>query len=303
MISKADARARTRSNEKRRRNHWVPQAYLRYFAADEARRKIWTFSKTEGEPELKPIEKVAVKHYLYAPQDADGARDYSFEHQLSEVEQWLGNPCWKAAATGFIDLSDEMLRKMFALTMAITYLRNPAQLEVSRHIHRQMAAFIAKAGSAPTHVEHRGVTYALDPASWPAFRDATEEDIKRNWLDSARDATSLAKIFLDMRWSMVIADEPLFITSDNPVTPIHKDLRFRGFSNSGTSVMFPLSPTRILSLDHLKSEPDSQYYRAPGRGEALNLLIWRNAIDKMYASRDIYDVIGDLDADAKRLGY
>ena len=64
--------------------------------------------------------------------------------------------------------------------------------------------------------------------------------------------------------------------------------------------MFPLSPTRMLFLDHRHDEPDSQYYRAPGRAEAGNVLLWRNAMDHMYSSRDIDAVLQDLVSDADR---
>jgi hypothetical protein len=54
--------------QKRKRTHWVSQSYLRLFAADaDERQKTWRFSKDNGEPELKPIAKVAVRHYLYVP--------------------------------------------------------------------------------------------------------------------------------------------------------------------------------------------------------------------------------------------
>jgi hypothetical protein len=43
------------NKQKKKRNHWVPQAYLRGFAADSERRKIWTLSKNEGAPALRPI--------------------------------------------------------------------------------------------------------------------------------------------------------------------------------------------------------------------------------------------------------
>jgi len=58
-----------------KRNHYVPQSYLRAFAADPDRReKIWRFGKNEGDPELKPIDKVAYRHYLYVPKDETGFR-------------------------------------------------------------------------------------------------------------------------------------------------------------------------------------------------------------------------------------
>jgi hypothetical protein len=55
------------NRQKKMGNHWVSQAYLRSFAADENRKKIWTLSKNAGEPALKLIEKVAVRFYLYGP--------------------------------------------------------------------------------------------------------------------------------------------------------------------------------------------------------------------------------------------
>lgn len=75
-----------------KRCHWVSQSYLKAFAADEAGQKIWRFSKNDGDPELKPIENVAVRFYLYAPMAADGTRDDPVERKLSELEQWFGEP-------------------------------------------------------------------------------------------------------------------------------------------------------------------------------------------------------------------
>jgi hypothetical protein len=61
--------------QKQKRNHWMPQAYLRSFAADPAaQQKIWTLSKDAGPSTFKPIKKVAVRFYLYAPRRADGNR-------------------------------------------------------------------------------------------------------------------------------------------------------------------------------------------------------------------------------------
>jgi hypothetical protein len=42
----------------------------------------------------------------------------------------------------------------------------------------------------------------------------------------------------------------------------------------GASVMFPVSPKRVLILDDL-SEPDAQYYQLkPGREDYYNFLTW-----------------------------
>jgi hypothetical protein len=76
--------------QKKKRNHWVPQSYLRHFAADADRRKFWVLKReSNDEPKLRPIKKVATEFYLYAPRDPNG-RDYSFEDKLASLEQMFG---------------------------------------------------------------------------------------------------------------------------------------------------------------------------------------------------------------------
>jgi hypothetical protein len=128
-----------------KRSHWVSQSYLKGFAADpDTRQKIWRFSKNKGDPELKPIRKVAVKFYLYAPTAPSGGhRDDWLEKKLAELEEWFGGPVWAAVCTDFPDLSWTPLRKMLALLVATTLLRNPLQFERSKEVHQQLANFVS----------------------------------------------------------------------------------------------------------------------------------------------------------------
>jgi hypothetical protein len=98
-----------------KRCHWLSQSYLSAFAADAAGEKIWRYGKNEGEPELKPIENVAVRFHLYAPRKADGRRDDAVERKLSHLEQWFGHPIWKVLCEAETDLTWEPVRKMLAL--------------------------------------------------------------------------------------------------------------------------------------------------------------------------------------------
>lgn len=84
-----------------KRCHWVAQSYLKAFAADEGRQRIWLFSRNDGEPELTRIDKVAVKFHLYAPLNADGRRDDVLEKKLAELESFFGDPVWKAVCNDF----------------------------------------------------------------------------------------------------------------------------------------------------------------------------------------------------------
>ncbi|TAA53915.1 DUF4238 domain-containing protein [Shinella sp. JR1-6] len=147
--------------QKYKRNHWVPQSYLRSFAADAAREKIWRLGKTGreaksvGYPELKPIEKVAVKFYLYAD-TKNGERDYSLENKLSDLEQLFGNPFWKKISEDYVDLQDESVRKGVSLLAAVMFLRNPAMLEKTKDLHEKMRSDFLNGDELPDVVEIGG---------------------------------------------------------------------------------------------------------------------------------------------------
>lgn len=215
----------------------------------------------------------------------NGQRNYRVEQKLGNLEQLFGMPFWSQISTGYVDIGNQVTRKGIALLTAVMYLRNPTVFNRTAEIYQQLRSFYMTVGEPPDRVEIGGRKYDIDKASWPAYRDAGEDDIKRMWLDTLTQATWLAEMLLKMRWAIVASERPVFITSDNPVTIIHPSLRFRGLKDAETSVMFPLSPTRVLHLDNRHSEPDSQYYAVRGKGEAQNLLIWRNAIEHMFSHR------------------
>lgn len=293
--------------QRTKRCHWVPQAYLRTFAADPpARSKIWRFSKHDDgfDAQLKPIKNVAMGFHLYAPRDrVTGVRDDSFERRLSHLEQWFGDPVWRALCHDFVDLGWEPLRKMVALLVAVMQFRNPRQFDMHKDFHRKIVDQFRELNGVPTSVEMKGKEYPIDPASWPAFRDATEDDLKRVWLQDVGSCAWYAERLIAMRWAIIVADEPLFITTDNPVAILHPSLEFRGIDNPETSVTFPLSPTRALCMDHRHEEPANQYYPLKDDGSTINLLLWRQANEYMFSHRHTDEVCDAIIADAERQGF
>lgn len=290
--------------QKSKRNHWISQAYLRTFTSDlEKREKIWRFGKTEGDAELKPIDKAAVRFYLYAPKDADGKRDYAFEAKLSGLEQWFGESLWQKLCTEMVDLQWEPLRKMVSLLVAVMYLRTPAQFEASKAMHRQIVDAYSQLPGLPTEFEHKGKVYPLDTSKWPEYRDASDDDMKRFWLSQVGSAAWLADILMKMRWSVVFSDTPVFITTDNPVTIVHPSLQFRGLNNPDTTLIFPLSPTRVLMMDNRHNEPHGQYYPLKESPGSFNSTLWRNAIEHMFSHRDTDIVCAEMLAEAERMGF
>ena len=290
-------------SNKSKRHHYVSQVYLRNFAVDKNRRRIWRFGKEEpdGPPELKRIDKVAVKFHLYSTIE-NGRRNPAFERKLADLEQWFANPVYKALCTDFVDLQSEPLRKFVSLLIAVMFLRHPTQWDHWVEMHRQMVEFIEDGPGIPAEIEQDGKTYKLDPDSWSEYKNSSIDDLKKHWLGYVGQAADLAGLLMNMRWTIVFSEEPVFITSDNPVTILHPDLQFRGLQNPDTTVLFPLSPTRVLSLDNRKSEPDGHYYPNNPGPEASNLLVWRNATKYMFSHRDPYEVIREIALHADRTG-
>ncbi|MES2181943.1 MAG: DUF4238 domain-containing protein [Pseudomonadota bacterium] len=286
-----------------KRCHWVPQSYLKAFAADEDRQRVWRFSKNEGEPELKRIDKVAVKYHLYAPMDPDGRRDDALEKKLADLESWFGDPMWKAICTDFPDFSLKPLRKMVALLVAVMWLRTPKQFELWKSMHQQFADFLDSRDSLPDAIIINDKRVEIDHSSWPAYRNASEEDMKRAWNEWLGQSAEIAKLFLEMRWAILVSETPVFITSDNPVMVGDTIGPHRGLKHPDAIVTFPLSPTRVLIMDNRHSEPDAQFYTLNHDPAATNLLIWRNAIDHMFSPRNPDEICAEMVADAERRGF
>lgn len=285
-----------------RRCHWVSQSYLRAFAADDAGERIWRFSKSAGAPELKRIEKVAVKFHLYAPNRSDGRRDDSMERKLAQLENFFGDRMWAAVCNDFPDYSWEPLRKMVALLAAVTWLRTPHQFEQWKSVHRHLVDFYSGFERLPDKVGMNGQRFKLDHASWPAFRDATEDGMKVAWHGWLGNAAEIATALMKMRWAVVFSETPVFITSDNPVLVGDTINPHRGLKHSEMMVTFPLSPTRMLVMDNRHHEPDAQFYPLRHHPASSNMLIWRNALEHMFSPRHPDEVCAEFVADAEAMG-
>ena len=44
--------------QKKKRNHWVPQSYLRHFAADADRRKVWVLKRESNDEPIFRTHKI-----------------------------------------------------------------------------------------------------------------------------------------------------------------------------------------------------------------------------------------------------
>lgn len=278
-------------NRPTKRCHWIPQSYMRQFSQDKARRKIWRLSKKNGEPELKRIDKVAVKFNLYSPKNANGVRDDTLEKKLSELEQHLGGPPWIALCNSVVDLTWGPVKKLLSLIVATTWIRNPSQFNLWKQQHYTFVDIFSEQYTLPSHIKIGDIECSIDPSDWPKFRSATEEDMKLAWNSYVTNAGDMAPDLLKMRMSMLVATTPSFITSDNPVAITHPSMEFKGIRDPKTKIIMPISPTRALVLDNQHNEPDGAYYKlSADEVTTINLQTWLNSLEYMLSPRNPIDV-------------
>ena len=149
----------------------------------------------------------------------------------------------------------------------------------------------------------KGKTIELDKSSWPEYRDADDDAIKKMWLDQVGSAVWLAETLMEMRWAMLVTEKPVYITTDNPVIVVHPDLRFRGFRNKEAMVIFPLSSTRTLVMDNRHSESNAQFYDGTQTAASQNGLLFRDSLKCMFSSRNPDLVCAEIVQNAEAMGF
>ena len=282
-----------------RKCHWVPQSYLKAFACDEKREKIWRFEKPKRGIELKkferkPIEKIPVRNYLYVPRDQDGLTDNSFENRLAnEIEPIFSDPVWILLQTEMVDLSWEPLRMMVALAASVLLLRTPLEFEQYSQMHSAMVDMLEDFEGENVTINVGHSDQKIDWDEFSIYRNWSDDDIKRSWISFISGAGAIADDLKSMRWSILRSETRSFITSDNPVTVLHPSTDFRGLNDPLTTVRFPISPTHVLYFDHRHSEPPNQYYSYPEPAN-LNMLMWRNSLEHAFSHRQPNEVVNEM---------
>lgn len=296
--------------------HWVPQFYLREFSTPETRRakhsQVWIFSKheTDGIERLTNVRNVCAMRYLYSPCDESGERNWQIDDALQDVESLLAQ-VWPQAASDFIDLGNESMRKALALFIATTHMRHPDNRRVLWSIHQKIVdnfdKLPKKADGSPDvdSLIYQGEEIEVDTSDWEAYKGWGEGEHDRFFADSVRaHSGNLAKILLKKRWSVVLAENEHFITSDKPVGVQHKSKKVFGVGTTGVVVSFPLSPTRILIMDDQHQEPANQYYPLkPGNVGAFNYSIWHTGSRFMVTGRPVSEVLSEIVGWAENEGY
>ncbi len=287
--------------------HWVPQFYLREFSTPETKQtkepQVWIFSKqdSDGIERLTNVRNVCAKRYLYSPRDESGQRSWEVDDKLQCIESLLAQ-IWPQVASDFIDLGDEPIRKALALFIATTHVRHPDNRKALQTIHQQIIESLDKLPKKPggsPNVDsfiYKGKEFEFDTSGWESYKQWGEDKHHRFFSETIRaESGHLAKILLKKRWSVVFSDDKHFITSDKPVGVQHGSREVFGIGTTGTVVVFPLSPTRILMMNDQHQEPANQYYplKRDNVG-AFNYAIWHAATRFMITGRQLPEVLSEI---------
>lgn len=295
-----------------KRQHWVPEFYLRYFATPETRNKkiakAWVFSKheTDGDECLKSVREVCGMNYLYTPKDEMGEIVWHLEDKLGDLETTMGL-IWPNLANGFVDINDPVLRKGLSLFVAIMHLRNPECRQSIERLHQQLVEFFETVPVRPdgspavNSLEVAGVTCELEAHGWREYQAWGKNDHDRFFAHVVESASiDLATLLMKKRWSIVFSEPDIFITSDRPVVLQHQSRETFGFGTQNSIVTFPLSPRRMLMMDDFHAEPAGQYYPLkPSNAGAFNYNIWSNSSRFMVTGRAVPNVLSEILASAR----
>lgn len=102
-----------------------------------------------------------------------------------------------------MDLSWEPLRNMAALLIAVVQFRSLSHFDFYKDMYRHFMELFSGECGIPSAVEVDGKLQEIDISFRAAYRDATEDDLKRCWIDQVSTVARYAKKLMVMRWSVV----------------------------------------------------------------------------------------------------
>jgi hypothetical protein len=284
-----------------KRQHWVPSFYLRYFAVSdtpESPEQVWILHRKEGRAKLTAIRNIAVEKYLYTPKREDGTRDLRLENKLEKLETHMGVLWPKLIEKPGSLLRNNKIRRIIALFLSVQFLRHPKVRELMEIIHYRLHDLIKQ---QPTDsngnpngkaIQIGSRVFQADDIDWATFRDVDSEPNEGHWhAFLEKEAVRFAEYLMTKRWSVGSTIAPLLITSDYPVYVVNPELKKYQFRGKDATILFPISPTRMLCLDDL-DEPKNQCYPIPNdQVNLFNMLTWHNTESFIISPRKIDDVL------------
>lgn len=222
--------------------HYLPQRYLRQFAAVDHPDKIWMYDKSKRDSKLLPIKIVAQKSGFYFEED---------ESALNEkVEGPAVQPLDKLICGNDID-REERLRVTLYLHMLL--LRVPKAREKRRDILKRELPDLLKDWENErlndplfSNQYYNLIQSVLDPWRKDDFSELPRQDIRELLMGLPVSQDVLDRLYA-MTWRLLKSeDNNSFITGDNPIFfP-----KWLGLKNFDVELSVPLSSSVALHLSY-----------------------------------------------------
>jgi hypothetical protein len=269
--------------------HWLPQFYLRRFAApgwrDKKNATIWVMDAETGELEQRKIRVVAATEFLYSHVKEDGARCFRVERHLAELETMIAR-LYPRIGEGYPDLTSAWgMKKLTALFIATLILRHPDVEDDTHEMHRRMVQLYEAVPKGPdgrpslSHIFQEGKAIELDTSDYEEYKAADANRLKQMFADQIRPiARNITDHIFKKRWAFLCTDQPVFFTSDKPVIQQHCERKTFGVWTPGVHLWFPVSPTRMLWMSDRKGDESDGFYPLPvAEAAVLNAFTMANA--------------------------
>ncbi len=267
------AESADRKPELSRRNHYLPQFYLRFFATEE-KDLLWVYDKRQPEPRLQSPKATAVEVDLYTLVDKNGQENDELEKMFSVVES-QARPILNRWITKRVAITEQE-KGPISEFLALMHLRVPRNLAAMKEAGEKFTVeYFKKQAQDADKFNENYQRFLKDTGSKD---DIPAEQIRQFILEPEKNyklrmdrqyalLTTFAQIepiyreLLSMNWSICEAPEGIFfITGDAPVNVFamaseKKALFGAGFGLPQVEVTFPLCPSKALCINKKRHPP------------------------------------------------
>jgi len=283
-----------------KKQHYVPQFYLRRFAIDD---KLFLFDKFTQKVVPTNVRDAGSGSYFYdlpqklMPPEADEIDEQIVEKALGEMESVFAVALDKSLAT--VERKRRINQKQkpaMAFFMALQFLRTPEQRQSGIELEEALANVLLKFHPDLTDAdreyrvkfneEYAAFSHAqfmMDPKVWEEFTGIL---LRHIWIIGVNNTA-----------------QPLY-TSDNPIVrqphKQHPHMSYSGLASEGIEIDFPLSPRYILLI--YERTAFSRYLRLENKCIPISAdnVTYFNAAQisqsyrQIYAPSDSFDLVREV---------
>lgn len=238
-------------------HHFVPQFYLRQWCDRDG--YLWVVPTASDRKPFKSTPKaVAAANGLY---DSAGTpfADFDYEGELAKIEGLYAR-IWPDVFDG---IGDPQTKEHLSRFLALMLVRNPRQKDRLAKLNH-LCGMIASEATGPEvlFIDAAGSRSTIKVSELQRAATNSDQVLHEGFLNVLRGTLKThAEAIAGRRWGVIVADQPIFVTSDNPVVLRRGEctLPAYGLRTPGTEITFPISPTRLLVISDTFKEDGLHY--------------------------------------------